>query len=332
MEEDLNKIKTLAEQISIEMFYLMNNYTFNDVGFYHLMSNARRTNEHLFGVISITQNMNNIPNVITNLEPNDGGTNPIPNEELINTMNSDQFINQDFTRQRSASSQSYINSKWENIEPGATNSLVMSVPASTVNSRSCSPVNIKPSTAIKKSENEPMSLDELSTTQETKSAFADVVKSSAKSTVKTSVPQQTKIQDQQKNEIKKENQNEKKVNLQNRPIKKRDNQNGIRPFIKQDEEAIWRLEYKYGMVLDYIHEQEKLNLEIANVSDLMNIKFYFRDPEVVGYDGLWAYNKRYYIADDGYIYILNKNRELVRAKKNDKEVQYTLARIPTLTC
>ena len=84
------------------------------------------------------------------------------------------------------------------------------------------------------------------------------------------------------------------------------------------------IEYRPGMYLAYLHEEDKLLISINNMDELMHVRFYFRDPDICdGFDGIWKYNKYYMLGEDGFLYIV-RDQKLIKFKQNDRYVTYNL--------
>jgi hypothetical protein len=124
----------------------------------------------------------------------------------------------------------------------------------------------------------------------------------------------------------------------------RKTKNSIKPFKHEHTyDKPIELVHKYGMVLDYLHNQVTgLELKdgttaIANIGDLMNEQFYFKTPGINGGSpGLWKIQKRFYLGGNNKLYFFNtetKKLELATTKsgkimtftlkeEEDEEIEY----------
>lgn len=116
-------------------------------------------------------------------------------------------------------------------------------------------------------------------------------------------------------------------------------QNTIKEFKKKENQKetqkdknpyLWDVEVKFGMYRGFLHKEPlgEIILNQDNVSKLMNVQFYFRDPSKNdhGYDGLWKYKhqgKNYFLGLDKIIYDYDyENRQLKPVIKNGNIVRY----------
>lgn len=307
INSDFNKIKSLTEQVSSEIFALTSKYCMSDENLYYVLINCRKANEHLYGSLSIAQN-NNVANTIylktgpyQQYYGQNFQQNPYPTEPQCYQPNPSFDKPIIFSRQRSSSSQSHLRDRWEDIEPTPLNEFSMSVPNSVTDCH-------HDHSEIPDPVDKPMDINEISNVEKVNAtkpkAFADVVKQTAENN------------DKNTNELKKSDQ--KKLE----PVVKK----AIKPFIKQNETGIWNLQTKPGMVLGYIHNNiDELQFEITNIDELMNIKFYFRDADEINMHGLWQYNRKYFLSEDGRVFIYTKKRELVQLRQGGKDITFKLA-------
>lgn len=114
-------------------------------------------------------------------------------------------------------------------------------------------------------------------------------------------PVEDEKQQEEKNEVK-----EKEITILKRPI--------IKPFSRKVRKTrINNIEIRPGMYLDTLdHDAEH---DIINKDEFKDIQFYFRDPEIhKGYNGLyklWLGNSTYFIANNGVLYIYDKETEML---------------------
>lgn len=295
INDDFNKVKSLTEQTSNLIFDITSKYSMADENLYYVLINCRKACEHLFGSVVIAQNNGIEGTVYSRYTPY---VNQAYDMQPLQNNNSKQF----FPRQRASSSQSHMKDRWEEVIPTSLKDFSMSVPNSVIGCECALHQNnensVEHAEPVENSDTK-MDIEEISNMSCEKKAFADVVKNTSNKTG---------------------------ANASNEANKKVDNNiRSIKPFVKFGDNHVWTLQVKPGMALGYLHDYvNDLQIDIGNMSDLMNTKFYFRDPEAINMHGLWQYNKKYYLAENGNIYIYKK-RELLPLKQNGKYITYIIA-------